>query len=345
MNGSPTVLFGMSKNAAKWDKLWRLGQLSDASVGRVAKVIGAGETLGGSMIDKTLMKTEPDLFKTILKSVRGGLSSDVGKYNHGIFEHYRNILNPIKLPTEGIKKILTSIKDPSKPFITGDASQDSAIRLMKEQLVAATDSVRHSKRLSGISSSFWPRQEYKGLGMEATISRMGLDNPMLGSPSPVYNPLTKSVAAPLGVHNPIARHELGHGIFETADRGYKMDVIRRIHEMMKRNPTIKQDILDSGDGTGLMREAAANVVAGRGNSRAAARFNKTNEEYARSFVPGPRKTPLTIFTGMKPMEIDIPYGSKHLISQVDKLRSSDPTGVDASILTQLVNNHRLHLSQ
>lgn len=135
------------------------------------------------------------------------------------------------------------------------------------------------------------------------------------------------VNAPLGIGHSSARHEFAHIFEDRMNPAQKMQIIRRMHETVKRHPELRKALLSTENENyegapvdELLREAAAQVIAGRGGSRSAKRFNRAYYNYAQAS----------------------PEDSK-LRQMLPRIQELDPSGLDTSIITQLAKNYDVSL--
>jgi hypothetical protein len=303
--------------------------------------------------------TESDYAGKMLNQISQGLKRNSGRdfYDHGMFPHYQKLvkdkmgfssISKAKSTIRNMRSASTHVTNSESPIaakiVSGqlnDLTPDQAMALMSHQAYKLAP-LRKTHRLSG-SSSIFDKKMFKDKSLEEQMKLFM--NGDKGSPALMpshYNSITKSIISPLGIGSPITRHEIGHGLFDRGTTAYRVDVAKRIHEMLKRHPEVQKELLKNNT-LGLLHELSAQVIAGRGGSRSAQRFIKQYHDYGYNFTPYVRNKSQNIFGRKVNLNIDDSRGLPYLNNILRKADKLDPSGLDSAMITQLVNNYKLSL--
>ena len=152
------------------------------------------------------------------------------------------------------------------------------------------------------------------------------------------HPGFKTVMAPRS--GPIADHEVGHVLFENMSTRGRVDILKRLHTAVKRNPSLSKGFeraaYNDAEVKRFIAEAAPQIISGRGGSRRATRFNAQQAQYSKDLVTRPKSTlDGTVMAGH-------PLNTK-VIPAIRHAQRVDPSGVDASIISQLTNNYNMKI--
>jgi len=316
---------GQAVNALKKTVLSSPGGLKDPSAPSLLSTYGTNaidvhnaRKANMSMLDENPFSRDINTAKAqkLMGDLSSGLAKDSGPdaMDHGLYPTYKSMtLDRHKVPLSNMKNDIKARKTELISIFGGNISSH-----------AKNMSIAHKRKTHKIpgSSNIFNKDEFRGKSVQEVMDIIRSD----GGVSPFYDPLTKLVTSPVGIGSSATRHEIGHAAFYTGDTKYRIGVIKRLNAMLNRNKDIKSAISkDKVVARTLMDEAFAQIIASQGGSRSAKRFIKDYNNYGRSY-----RNP-----SIKNQE----YLGEHL----DRINTSDPTGVDGAVLSQLVNNYKFVL--
>jgi hypothetical protein len=290
--------------------------------------------------------TARDSAGKLLNQISQGLRKNSGPdvFDHGMYPLYRNLVKNRSVfnsfeEGKAMVKLMRMLEKIIKNTDTKLSPQEALALMLHQGYKLAPR--RKTHLLSGTSSPF-NKDMFRGKSlleqMELLLKTDADGMPLLMSPN--YNPITKTVTSPLGIGSPITRHEIAHGFWDRGSTAYRIGVIKRIDEMLKRHPEVQKAILQKNP-IQIFNELIAQTIAGRGGSRSAQRFINQTMQYGRDFVP--RKQTITEdFFGHKITE-EYSRGLPYLKDILRKANKLDPSGLDSAMITQLVNNYKLSL--
>jgi hypothetical protein len=265
----------------------------------------------------------------LLKMISRGLNAGSGpdSFSRGMFPNYLDFVKNRRVfdsLSSGKRRVKIMRNEPDKNAIKtikmiapGEQINTAAISNQDEiaQLGYLMASKRKNHLLHGMSTRFFPKELFKGKN-DLEQLKMIKEKDSKGNfirPSPQFDPVTRTVFGPLGIGSAMTRHEVAHGLWETGNTAYRVAVIKRIHEMLKRHPEIMK-IISKGKYMSIpssLSELAAQTIASMGNSRSAKRF--------------------------------IEQSLQNVSPYVEKAKRLDPSNIDAVMINHLSKNYEMPL--
>jgi hypothetical protein len=332
----------LEKEATAWKKRLRTGKLSVDAFDRVLRSSGLSSTMSPESWHKSL--SDPRYSKGILYGHRergksgnvfnrkytvqpfseqeqldrlartnlGSLAREAAwRHADSIYPYYKAHMMDTRAG-QGAQAVKETINE-----LSYDPEQKRYMRIL-QKMYDKREKIPTSRKKFLSDSSDYPKESWRGLSLEQgqnMIDRTG----QVGNHGPQAVPDLNTIASPIGVGQPITRHEISHLVDHNMPQSQRLAVLKELHELLKRNPEVMRGILRYKDPTKAISESFAQLIGSRGNSNSAKRFTD-------SYVAAAKNSKIWDMQQILP-----------------KLLERDPSGRDAAVVSQLIRRYDLKL--
>jgi hypothetical protein len=198
-----------------------------------------------------------------------------------------------------------------------DSKQKRYMRIL-QKMYDKREKMPTSRKKFLSDSSDYPRENWRGMSLQQANDLLDSAG-QTGNHGPQAVPDLNTIAGPVGVGQPITRHEISHLVDRNMPQAQRLAVLKELHQTLKRNPEVMRGILRYKDPTKAISESFAQLIGSRGNSNSAKRFID-------SYVDAAKNSKIWDMQQILP-----------------KLLERDPSGRDAAVVSQLIRRYGLRL--